>query len=325
MKCVPANQSAVACLDPAVGLSTLFRPLGNVRHRPSLDVSYDLGDERTLRFSAREALGAREQTTLLAVLSLARKWPRTDAEFTVLDRPSNLEPSLSLLQALGGPAGTGEATTVMLSFTWTALNQRCGVGSGGSAGDVQRECLRRLCEVVVWEEAGRRRVTAQSYLMVWLLGDDKRVYVVLNTRLAAALLGAQYVQVPLCERNALSTDVQKLSHAFLCTSVRPGASLRISPAALVARLWPDNDAAPEGTRRRRARDARLALQALGRLDGWQVLWDGGVATVRRQATVGVRAPTTPRSVTASARERTNGEKRNNDNDLSLSDVSGLFK
>lgn len=232
---------------------------------------------------------------------------------------------MSLLQALGGPAGTGEAATVMLSFTWTALNQRCGVGSGGSAGDVQRECLRRLCEVVVWEEAGRRRVTAQSYLMVWLLGDDKRVHVVLNTRLAAAFLGAQYVQVPLCERNALATDVQKLSHAFLCTAVRPGASLRISPAALVARLWPDNDAAPEGTRRRRLRDARLALQAVGRLGGWQVLWDAGVATVRRQALVGVRAPTTPRSEMASARERTKGGKFNNDKDLSLSDVSGLFK
>jgi hypothetical protein len=161
--------------------------------------------------------------------------------------------------------------------------------------------------------------------MVWLLGDDKRVHVVLNTRLAAAFLGAQYVQVPLCERNALATDVQKLSHAFLCTTVRPGASLRISPAALVARLWPDNDAAPEGTRRRRLRDSRLALQAVGRLGGWQVLWDAGVATVRRQALVGVRAPTTPRSEMASARERTKGKKFNNDKDLSLSDVSGLFK
>lgn len=57
MKGGHANQSAVACLDPAVGLSALFRPLGNVRRRPSLDVSYDLGGGRALRFSAREALG----------------------------------------------------------------------------------------------------------------------------------------------------------------------------------------------------------------------------------------------------------------------------
>jgi hypothetical protein len=213
----------------------------------------------------------------------------------------------------------------MLTFTWTTLNQRCGVGAGGSAGDVQRECLRRLCEVVVWEESGRRRVTAQSYLMVWVLGDDRRVNVVLNTRLAAAFLGAQYVQVPLGERNALSSDVQKLTHAFLCTAIPRGASLRIAPGTLVRRLWPDNDAAPEGTRRRRHRDARLALQAVGRLAGWKVEWAGEIATVRRPAPDGVRVATKPAPTEASVRERTNLEKSNSDNDLSHPDVSGLFR
>lgn len=277
-----------------------------------------------LRFSAREALGAREQTTLLAVLSLARKFPERDAQLTMLNQVHAQEPGRSLLQALGSDR-EAELSTVMLSFTWTLLNERCGVGAGGSATEVQRECLRRLCEVVVWEEVGKRRLTAQSYLMVWLVGDDKRVHVALNARLAAVFLGAQYVQVPLSERSKLSTDTQKLTHAFLCTAIRPGCGLSMSPPTLVKRLWPDNADAPDGTQRRRLRDVRMALQAVGRLHGWNVAWAGAVAHVSRAPLAPVRVPTNQPREDSSVREQPTKEIVNKNSNLPGFDVSGLFK
>lgn len=314
----------VACLDPAIGLSLLFRPLGNVSSRAALDVSYQLDEDRTLRFSAREALGAREQTTLLALLSLARQYPDSDAQFTILNQAHSQEPGRSLIRALSSDLVI-ESSTIMLSFSWTLLNERCGVGAGGSATEVQRECLRRLCEVVVWEEVGKRRFTAQSYLMVWLVGDDKRVHVALNARLAAVFLGAQYVQVPLSERGKLSTDVQKLTHAFLCTAIRPGFGLPIAPPTLVQRLWSDNADAPPGTQRRRLGDVRFALQAVGRLPGWAVAWTGNVAHISRPTLTSVRVPTMQAPDASSVREQPNEEKLNKNKGLSGSDVSGLFK
>jgi hypothetical protein len=84
---------------------------------------------------------------------------------------------------------------------------------------VRKTCLRRLCEVVIWEEDRGRRVTQQSYLVAWLVGDDARVHFALNTRAATAFFGAQFGLVSRRERLELSGDTAMVLHAFQLVQV----------------------------------------------------------------------------------------------------------
>jgi hypothetical protein len=317
-------------VHPPLGLSPLFQPLPK-GPRPPLDVSYELGEQRVLRFSAREALGAQEQTTMLAILELAGEQYARMAHHSVINGEQAEGTAVGLWHALHPEGGRGMARTLMLSCTWEELNRRCGVGSGGSEVRVRKTCLRRLCEVVIWEEDRGRRVTQQSYLVAWLVGDDARVHLALNTRAASAFFGAQFGLVSLRERLELSGDTAMVLHAFLSTCIRPGRPLHIGVEALLRRLWPGPKAeVPEGTLRRRRADTVKAVAAVGRLADWQVTWSGGgrsMATIKRLPGSLVRdmPPTSLSLELAAVRELTEGEKSSQIKDMPRSDVSGLFK
>lgn len=284
---VEAAPRRVVRLHPPIGLSLLFRPIGKSAARPKLDVRYRLSEDTCLRFSAREALGVPEQTLLLVLLELAAEQYAKRPLEMVMDGTDRSEVGRTLWESLhrqgGGLTGCGDS--LRLSCTWRELNRRCGSGNGGALIQCRRESLRRLCEVVVWEEQASRRKTRQIALVVWMVGDDQRVHVALNHRLAAALMGGQYAQVLLSERFALRSDIAMAVHAFLSTCLRAGHTLRIAPPTLAGRLWPDADASvPDGTRRRRLGDVHRALQSIGGLPGWSVEWFGGNAHVKRQGT-----------------------------------------
>lgn len=284
-------------LQPEFGLcAELFRVLPKAARRPTLDVVYWLDTQKRLRFSAREALGVAEQTLLLVLLELAGQQYATQEDAVLLSASDRRElPSrlwAGLHRADGG--GGSDSETLMLSTTWEEINRRCGTGNGGPTIAARRESLRRLCEVVVWEEEGdsSRRVR-QSYLAVQLLGDDRRIHVALNPRLARAFLGGQYARVSLAERLRLRQDVAMHLHAFLSTTVRPGHQLRVGLEKLISRAWPvtqgQAQAVPTGTAKRRVHDVRRALTAIGALANWNVRFDGnGIVTVHRRAPSPVR-------------------------------------
>lgn len=292
MKCLESVASAEQYvprrqvqLYPPVGLSLLFRPIPKAQLRPSLDVRYQLGGGSCLRFSAREALGVPEQTLLLVLLELAAEQFARRPGDAVMDGTERGEVAQALWSRLHQTVCDGASRppeTLRLSCTWLELNRRCGCGSGGSLTASRRESLRRLCEVVVWEERAPRCLTKQSALVGWVLGDDQRVHVALNHRLAAALMGGQYAPVLLTERLALRSDTGMAVHAFLSTCVRRGNSLQIAVDTLLKRLWPDQEKpVPPGTHRRRHRDVRQALKAVGNLADWSVEWLGTKAIIKR--------------------------------------------
>ena len=78
---------------------------------------------------------------------------------------------------------------------------------------------------------------------------------------------------------------------------------------LAARVWPtDHDTAPAGTKRRRRCQLRSALDTIGRLDHWDVLWEAGVggahkAVIRRGEGRAVRDMTRPAEASALVRVR----------------------
>lgn len=317
--------------DPSTGLSSLFRLIPKRGARPELDVTYRLSNGDVLRFSAREALGVQEQTLLLIVLELAGEQYAHEGSDALLTDSDNRELPAKLWTGLYPHGGSGVRQTLKVDTTWDELNRRCGMGgNGGSAIAVRRRCMRRLCEVVVWEESGTRRTTQQSFLLVWVVGDDERIHLALNRRLAAAFLGGQYAKVSLAERLKLRRDTRMAMHAFLSTCIRPGHQLNIGLDKLTSRLWPvDHDTAPLGTRRRRKSDVARGLEAIGRLTRWKVTMDAprSQATVYREATGPAREmPFIPSTLKATAEgERATDKKPSQINDITRSDVSGLFQ
>jgi hypothetical protein len=219
-----------------------------------------------------------------------------------------------------------------LSFTssWCELSCRCGLVVGGTNHKLRQKQLERLCEVVVWEtqkELSGKEIKRQSYLVSWLLGDDEKIHLALNCRLASALLGEHYAQVSMAERLSLLREPARAVHAFLSTTVSRGKSLKIGVDTLMQRLWPDGDlVVPAGTLRRRRKDVRDALDAIGALAGWSATWErAGMAYVRRNKTGSHgEIARTIANKDMSYREQVNLEKLNKINGLRAFDVSGLF-
>lgn len=284
-----AQGGRIVRLSQPFGLCKLFRPLPkSAGPRPPLNEEYEYGDTLLFRFSAREALGAPEQTLLLALLELAYEQHRRNPGEVSLDGRNRSELAIELWSALNSNVPNWQAAaqpTVMLSCTWSELHRRCGAESvGGTVTDSRRASLVRLCEVTVWETNKATRAVRSGRLVSWRLGDDQRVHVALNHRLATALLGPGYAKVALSERLSLGSNIAMLVHAFLSSCLSPNRTMQIAFETLAERFWPMSSVpANPSTHRRRLSDIRAALRAIGRLDGWQVELKGAKATVHRRA------------------------------------------
>lgn len=278
-------RARVVRLNPPIGLARLFKPLPKRGARPVLDVSYrPKGGKVTLRFSAKEALGVPEQTLLLSLLELARGQHDKHGAMCVLDSSVTDPLALELWTRVTRGNPVGNSRTLRINTSWHELNRVYGEQIGGSATATRQEQLRRLCEVVVWEEeTDKKHTRRQSYLVVMLSGDDERLHLALNARLASAILEDGYAQISLAERSKLSKDVAKAVHAFLSTAISPGRRLAIGVDTLLDRLWPGSaQTAPGKTHTSRGSYVRDALAALNQLDAWQVSWQKkDVAMVRR--------------------------------------------
>lgn len=288
--------------DIPTALSRLFTPLPKSRQRPRLNIVYQQEGRLELRFSAREALGVPEQTLVLAILELAGERFFRFGDDQVLNQTSVDHVGAMLWSDLF-PDGPWEgAQTLRVDTSLEELNLRTGNTKGGSANEVRRQSLVRLCEVVVWEKCLLSGTVHQSYLVRWLTGDDRRIHLALNPRLAAGFFQGQYAKVSLAERLQLPSDLAMAVHAFLSTTTRPSHQSFIRPKTLAARMWPDtHDSAPAGTVRRRDGELVRALEAVGRLPSWTVFWGSkGVATINRRIESQSRDRSTSTASTTSA-------------------------
>ena len=315
---------------PPVGLSTLFRPLPKCDEnaRPKLDVTYQAATGGpVLRFSAKSALGIPEQTLLLVLLELAQIQYQSRALEMVVNSGTADEIGRGLWAKLNKQNQAADGQTLRLETTWFEMNSRCGVPTGGSARAMREKQLERLCEVTVWEQdADEKHSKRQTFLVAWLRGDDDRINLVLNARLASAVLGEPYAKVSLVERLALHHDVSKALHAFLSTTVSPGHSLRIKVETLIERLWPGSaENSLQVTHRRHRKSVRDGLCDIGRLDKWTVVWEReGLAHVTQQSSSVTNMTCHIGNKTMSYRERALPIITSKNNELTPFDASGLF-
>lgn len=272
-----------------------------------------------------------EQTLLLVLVELAQEQYAEYPDEVVLDSCTQSELGRTLWRTLHKGARGASGETLSFSTTWYELSRRCGLQTGGPNQHQRQEQLKRLCEVTVWESQGgsnEKTRTRQAFLVAWLLGDDERVHLALNCRLASALLGQPYAQVSMTERLALSRDVAKAVHAFLSTTLRHGNMLKITVEKLMERLWPgDGRTVPAVTVRRRRKDVRDALNAIGTLDEWAINWErADLAEVKRN-NVGAREKTISRinaNKGSAYREQPASEIPKEIMELRSFDASGLF-
>lgn len=287
MKEISSAAPRVVRLFQPFGLCQLFRPLAKDNdERPTLNETMTYRD-LSLRFSAREALGAPEQTLLLVLLEMAEEQYRIRPTETRLDQTDRSEVGTLLWSALHpGAAADPHQTappTLRLNCSWSELHRRCGSASvGGAVTRSRRQSLIRLCEVTVWERAESTGTERSGRLVSWLVGDNQRVHVALNHRLATALLAPGYAQVLLSERLQLPSQTAMLVHAFLSTCLGHGKSMSIGYLTLAERLWPTlGGQVPASTQRRRLSDVKAALRAIDRLGRWTVAQGAKTAHVSR--------------------------------------------
>jgi len=271
-------------LAPAVGLSTLFRPLPKVAQRPALDVTYrPQHGGLALRFEAPEALGMPEQTLLLTLLELAQERlaesRREQNAFAVQARRG----SPRMQEALPQGTSTAAATSLRVDVSWRELGRRLG-SDGGGAQRLHQAQLRRLCQVQVSEFVSGSAQSPRQWPLVTATQDGRgRLHITLGDRLAAAVMGAQYAKVSLTERASLTTDTARAIHTFVSTVLRAGASLPVRTETLMERLWgEDCTLSPTGTVQARRKRVHDSLQALDALPLWRVSWPRpGLAKILR--------------------------------------------
>ena len=313
-----------------VGLSRLFRPLPKVadKERPKLDVTYKPKSPGPfLRFTSKAALGIPEQTLLLVLFELAKQQYEAFAEDVILSKKTNCEIGRALWSRLHKRKSFKDEQTLRLETCWYELNRRCGSQVGGTVQAMRVAQLKRLGKVVVWEYAGDDENTVRkSNLVAWRVGDDDRIHVALNCRLASAILGQPYSQVSLAERLSLKRDIPMALHAFLSTTIGHGHHLKIGLECLINRLWPGSaDTAPASTHRNRRSDVHEGLVAIGRLDGWTVEWerkDLAVVTRLRACVADMTSHITNK--TSSYRRQASPIINNENKELRVFDASGLF-
>lgn len=328
MSALASATRRVVHYHPPVGLSTLFRPLPKRGERPTLGVTYQPSTGGpVLTFSGKAALGIPEQTLLLVLLELAQEQFASFQSDVVLKAGADSKVGRELWSKLNKGEADALGQTLRLNTTWYELNRRCNVGASGSTQGLRAEQLRRLCEVVVWEtSAGEKKTIRQSYLVVLLVGDDRRIHLALNCGLASALFGQPYAQVSLTERLALKKDIPMALHAFLSTTLAYGNHLKIKVETLIDRLWPGSaEVAPEGTHRRRRKNVRDGLEALGHLSGWTVEWVRNDMVCVTRLSSGVRDMTRHKAnKSMSYPEQAFAKITSQNNGLRTFDASGLF-
>lgn len=274
----------------------LFRPLPRSSEpRPVLNISHKLNAKEfgdvllTLRFDAREAPGAGEQTTLLALLAIAQKRIRTATGCAHLTADEADSAGRDLWDRLRQAAPSVEDKLLRFTTTWREICQAAGGSCGGAQMQVRQQHLVRLCNIQTWEYLGDSRVPhRQSQLLSWVVGDDVRVHLALNRRLVQALLGSPYAQISMSERLSLSSETAQVLHAALSALVRPGSSTKVNTLTLCRRVWVDWDSTTnDATHRRRLHDVRGALRQLDALPGWSVSACGeGPWHIKRKRTHG---------------------------------------
>jgi hypothetical protein len=252
--------------DPAVCLApNLFRSLKRgQREQEKLHVVYEREGNR-IEFKGPEPLGADDLRVLQALVALAGfKGKPLKLNDTESEEATQLARNLKPIDE-----ATGESALVVRD-TLNRIASEAGYNSpeGGSAASRIRASIERLWAVSIIVQHGSRRMGFR--LVSQYASDDAsgQLYVALNPRITAAVLGGQHTRIDLREVRALKSDAARLLHQRLSAVIDQGKSRCISLRKLASYVW-HKEAEGAAVRQRKVR-LRKALDEIAATDGWTI-------------------------------------------------------
>ncbi len=244
----------------------LFRPLKR-GPRPKAEVTNSFGAIK-ITFKMYDALGADDETVLLAILSLMRlKGEKLEVE-------SVEEEKTKLRMALSPKGDAKDANSGCLKTSIYEIAKRAGYGDSGKANKIVRACLERLSltTLILDDKEWHGSMTLLGYLTN---KSDGRIEIACHWRLAEAIFGnAQFAKINLEERHKIDGDVGRILHRWLSGWVQCGKEASIRMAKLEGHVWPQDVSDEHEARKERIEKLKHSLAQIGQLRGWSISIDG---------------------------------------------------
>lgn len=262
----------------------LFRSLApGDRKRLKLDVTYAYGPDEQIEFKGYEPLGVIDMRVLQGIVAMA------GPDGLVLENEDKAtEAGRQLMQSLFDPADPSvreareKPKSLLVRDSLRHLAREIGSAEGGRDLKAIKDSVERMFGVTVFIQKGKKRLGTRllsSYSSDEETGD---LYVALNPRLAAAILGgsqaSQYARIDLAEVRRLDSDPARLIHQRLSGWIDPGKAGDVTVETLSGYVWPEEASkAQMRWRKAKVRAAVAEIEAVGwrvemiRKDHWRFI------------------------------------------------------
>lgn len=255
--------------DPSHCLTSgLFRALKRGdRKKLKLDVTYKVGEDKSVRFWGPEPLGVDDMRILQAIIALAG----INGLILEPEPKSKLGTQLRLDLDLKFQALKENGIVAQSSF-YELLNE-IGQDTGGKNIRLAKESLRRLYAVTILVKDGAKEMGYRLLSRYMSDEEDYSLYVALNPLIFKAITGGgKFTYINMDEVRALSkSDTAALLHQRLCAWVDSGKAGKVSLDTLVSYAYYDEQHVEVSKysvsmRRKRVRNALEELELMG----WKV-------------------------------------------------------
>ena len=273
---MPKKLSRYSKFDPAHVLDGLFVP-----YTSEGQALFDVRGEHSggsVSFKGVQ-LGVQHQSILFAI---AARVAQISREERVLVTNTAVGETLPLFEAIKPTSEARSKDFAMVQVTHYALLSDAGMSTSKSDYKRLKELLHDLSTVTIMRE--RDGVFGTSSLLA-VAGDENKgeLTILLNWRLTDSIFGKQNIQISLHERHELA-PVAKILHTWLSSCVNRGGQLGFGNGCginkLITHVWgkkPFSDSVLVARQKR----IRAALKEIGKLKGWIVRIERGIAYVTR--------------------------------------------
>lgn len=253
-----ARHDPAHCLAPG-----LFRSLKRgERKKTKLDITYEYGQNESMRFIGFEPLGADDMRLLQGIVAFSGPngvmlTPKTKSDIGQQLRMF-LDPKFEAL----------EQDALVVRESLTRMLHEIGLTDGNENIKALKASLVRMSNVTVIVKSGSKQ--ASYHLMSHAFDeDDGRLFIALNPRITEAVLGhRKFAMIDMAEVRQLTGDPARLIHQRLSAWIDPGKSGKIEIDTLCSYIWTDSASNPN-TVKTRKQTARKALTELINT-GWKI-------------------------------------------------------